>query len=88
MQSQSRFLDDMAQLVTNAMGVAHGARGEAETAFRSLMERWMTERDFVSREEFDAVEAMARRAREENAELAARVAALEARLEGGGGPAA
>ncbi len=81
MQSRNRILDDMAQLMTNAMGVAQGAREEAETAFRSMMDRWLAERAFVTREEFDAVRAMAQKAREENEELKARIAALEAAQE-------
>jgi BMFP domain-containing protein YqiC len=79
MQSRNRFLDDMSQLMTNAMGVAQGARTEAETAMKSLMDRWLADRDFVTREEFDAVRAMAQKAREENEALSARLAALEAK---------
>ncbi len=86
MQSRSKFLDDVSQLMTNAMGVAQGARTEAETMFRSLTERWLADRDLVTREEFEAVRAMARTAREENAALAARLAALEARLAGSAPP--
>jgi BMFP domain-containing protein YqiC len=78
MQSRNKFLDDIAQLATNAMGVAQGAREEAETAFRSMIDRWLADRDFVTREEFDAVRAMAQKAREENEALKARLAALEA----------
>jgi BMFP domain-containing protein YqiC len=78
MQSRNKFLDDMSQLMTNAMGVAQGAKTEAETAFKGLVDRWMADRNFVSREEFDAVRAMAQKAREENEALAARIAALEA----------
>jgi BMFP domain-containing protein YqiC len=78
MQSRNKFLDDMSQLMTNAMGVAQGAKTEAETAFKSLVDRWMADRDFVTREEFDAVRAMAQKAREENAVLEARIATLEA----------
>jgi hypothetical protein len=79
MQSRNKLLDDISQLMTNAMGVAQGARTEAETAVKSLMDRWMADRDFVTREEFEAVRAMAQKAREENAALEARIAALEAR---------
>jgi BMFP domain-containing protein YqiC len=43
----------------------------------SMMDRWLADRDFVTREEFDAVRAMAQKAREENEALAARIAALE-----------
>ena len=80
MQSRSKFLDDMSQLMTNAMGVAQGARTEAETAMKSMMDRWLAGRDFVTREEFDAVQAMARKAREENDALSARLALLEEKL--------
>jgi len=58
--------------------VAQGAKDEAETAMKSLMDRWLADRDFVTREEFDAVRAMAQKAREENEALSARIAALEA----------
>ena len=77
MQTRNKMFDDISQLMTNAMGVAQGAREEAETAMKSMIDRWLADRDFVTREEFDAVQAMARNAREENAELAARLEALE-----------
>lgn len=80
MQTRNKFFDDMSQLMTNAMGVAQGAKTEAETAMKGLIDRWMADRDFVTREEFDAVRAMAVKAREENAALEARIAALEAKL--------
>jgi len=83
MQSRNKFFDDMSQLMTNAMGVAQGAKTEAETAMKGLIDRWMADRDFVTREEFDAVRAMAQKAREENATLEARIAALEAAAAGG-----
>jgi BMFP domain-containing protein YqiC len=79
MQTRNKFFDDMSQLMTNAMGVAQGAKTEAETAMKGFIDRWMADRDFVTREEFDAVRAMAQKAREENDALAARIAALEAR---------
>ncbi|MEP4197818.1 MAG: accessory factor UbiK family protein [Aliishimia sp.] len=78
MQTRSRIFDDLSQLMTNAMGVAQGARDEAETAAKSLVDRWLADRDFVTREEFDAVRAMAQKAREENEALLARIVALEA----------
>ena len=79
MQTRNKIFDDLSQLMTNAMGVAQGARTEAETAMKGVIDRWLAERDFVTREEFDAVRAMAQKAREENAALAARLEALEAR---------
>ena len=77
MQTRNKFFDDMSQLMTNAMGVAQGAKDEAENAMKSLVDRWLADRDFVTREEFDAVRAMAQKAREENDALKARIAALE-----------
>ena len=79
MQTRNKILDDISQLMTNAMGVAQGAKDEAETAMSSMMDRWLADRDFVTREEFDAVRAMAQKAREENEALKARVDALEAK---------
>ncbi|WP_334193236.1 accessory factor UbiK family protein [Pararhodobacter sp.] len=79
MQPGNKIFDDLSKLMTNAMGVAQGARAEAETAMKSLMDRWFADRDFVSREEFDAVRAMAQKAREENEALKARIEALEAK---------
>jgi len=77
MQTRSKMFDDLSQLMTNAMGVAQGARDEAETAMKGMIDRWLADRDFVTREEFDAVRAMAQKAREENAALKARLDALE-----------
>ena len=77
MTTQNRFFDDMSKLMTNAMGVAQGARTEAETAMKSWIDRWLADRDFVTREEFEAVREMAIKARTENAELKARLDALE-----------
>lgn len=77
MQTRNKVLDDISQLMTNAMGVAQGARQEAETAMKSMIDRWLADRDFVTREEFDATRAMAQKAREENEALKARIEALE-----------
>ena len=77
MQGGNKIFDDLSQLMTNAVGVAQGAKTEAETAMKGFIDRWMAERNFVTRDEFDAVRAMAQKAREENDALAARIAALE-----------
>ena len=77
MQTRNKVLDDISQLMTNAMGVAQGAKTEAETTMKSLMDRWLADRDFVTREEFDAVRSMAQKAREENEALKARLDALD-----------
>jgi len=78
MQTRNRIFDDISQLMTNAMGVAQGAKDEAETAFKGMLDRFLADRDLVTREEFDAVRAMAEKARAENDALSARIAALEA----------
>jgi len=85
MDTQNRFFDDLSKMMTNAMGVAQGARSEAENALKSMMDRWLADRNFVTRDEFDAVRAMAQKAREENEALKARIAALE---NAGNGPGA
>ena len=77
MQTRNKIFDDISQLMTNAMGVAQGAKDEAETSMKSMLDRWLADRDFVTREEFDAVRAMAQKAREENEALKARLDALE-----------
>lgn len=79
MQSRNKVFDDISQLMTNAMGVAQGAKDEAQTAMSSMVDRWLADRDFVTREEFEAVRTMAVRAREENAALMARIEALESK---------
>jgi len=79
-QTNNRFLDELAKLMTDAAGAAQGMRRDFETMVRSQGERMLREMDVVQREEFEAVKAMAVKAREENEQLAARVAALEARL--------
>ena len=81
MQTQSAFFDELAKLMSEAAGAADGARREAETVFRSQLQRLVADMEFVSREEFEVVRDMARAAREENEALAARITALEQRLE-------
>ena len=79
MQTRNKFFDDVSQMMTNAMGVAQGAKDEAENAMKGLVDRWLADRDFVTREEFGAVRAMAQKAREENEALKARLDKLEAK---------
>lgn len=80
MQSQNKILDDMAKVASSAMGVAAGLRDEVEARFREQLERLLNQMDLVPREEFDAVRAVAVKAREEQEALSAQVAALERRL--------
>ena len=78
MQTDNRFLDDLARVATSALGTLQGVRDEMSALVRQQVERMIGGLDLVSREEFDAVRAMAAKAREENEALAARIAALEA----------
>lgn len=80
-QTSNRLLDDLAKLMTDAAGAAQGLRGEMQTLMRSQGEKFLREMDLVQREEFEAVKAMAVKAREQNEKLEARLAALEAKLE-------
>ena len=80
MQSQNRFFDDMARVAAGAMGALSGVRGEIEARFRDQLERILAGMDLVSREEFEAVKAMAAKAREEQEVLLQRIAELEERL--------
>ncbi len=78
MQTRNRLLDDLARVATGALGVAAGMRREAEEALRARFARVLEQGGFVSREEFDAVRAMAAKARAENEALEKRIAVLEA----------
>lgn len=78
MQSQNRFFDDLARVAAGAMGTLSGVRGEVESRLREQLERVLSGMDLVSREEFEAVKAMAAKARAEQEELARRVVELEA----------
>ena len=80
MQTRNKILDDLSQLMTNAMGVAQGARTEAETAMKGMIDRFLADRDLVTRDEFDAARAMAQKAREENETLKSKLEALTARI--------
>jgi BMFP domain-containing protein YqiC len=81
-QTSNRVFDELGRLMTDAASVAQGVRREAETLFRSQMERFIADMDLVKREDFDVVREMASKARAENEALSARIAALEARLSG------
>lgn len=84
MQRNSRILDDLGQLMTNAMGVAQGARSEAEAAFRSRLEHWLHQNGLASGRELDALGDEIGRLRAANAALVHRVEVLEAALGRGG----
>jgi BMFP domain-containing protein YqiC len=80
MQTDNRFLDGMAKFLTNAAGAAQAFKSEMEVMVKARIEKMIADLDFVPRDEFDAVKAMAAKARTDNEKLAARVAELEARL--------
>jgi BMFP domain-containing protein YqiC len=79
-QTRGRLFDDLSRLMTDAAGLAEGAKREVETLARAQLERLMAGMDLVSREEFEAVREMAALARTQNDKLEARISALEAKL--------
>jgi BMFP domain-containing protein YqiC len=83
MQTDNRVLDQFARFFTDAAGAARAFKSEMEVMMKARMERMIADLDFVPREEFDAVKAMAAKARAENEKLAARIAELEGKLGGG-----
>lgn len=83
MQTKGKLFEDLAQLMTNAMGVAQGARQEFETGLDSWLDRWLASRNLVTRDEFESVQMMARKAREDNELLAQRIKQLEQAQNGG-----
>ena len=87
MQTENRLLDDLARVATGALGALTGVRDEIEARLKEQVERVLGRMNLVRREEFDAVQAMASKARAAQEALEERVAALEARL-GGRPPAA
>ena len=78
MQINNRFLDDLARVASGALGVAAGVKGEVEALLRQRFERILTDMDLVGREEFEAVKAMAAKARAEQETLGEKLARLEA----------
>ena len=80
MQTENPLLDGLAKFFTDAAGAASSVRSELDTFMRQRLERLVADMDFVPREEFEAVKAMAAKARAENEALAARIAALESKI--------
>jgi BMFP domain-containing protein YqiC len=78
-QTDNPFLDGMARILTDAAGAAKSVRDEIDTFVKQRLERLVADMDFVPREEFEAVKAMAAKARAENERLEARIAALESK---------
>jgi BMFP domain-containing protein YqiC len=82
MQSENKLFDDFVRMVNGVAGTMAGVGREAESSMREKMREWMAGADFVSRDEFEAVKAMAAVARDENEILKSRIAALEAKVAG------
>ena len=92
MADRPRLLDDLAGMAGGAVSALAGLRDEAEAMVRARVDETLRRLDLVRREEFDAIAAMAAKARDGQEAAEARLAALEAKLEeltrkpGGGGP--
>ncbi|MEO7239818.1 MAG: accessory factor UbiK family protein [Sphingomicrobium sp.] len=82
MQSENRMFDDLVKMVNGVAGTMAGAGREAEASMREKMREWVGGSDFVGRDEFEAVKAMAAAARDENDALKARIATLEGKAAG------
>ena len=80
MQSQNRFFDDLARVAAGALDTISGVKTEVETRLREQLEKVLAGMDLVSRDEFEAVKAMAAKARSEQEDLAKRMAELESKL--------
>ena len=80
--TSNRLLDEFARLLTDAAGAAQGVRREVETVVKGQVERLLKEMDVASREEVEVLRDMLAAAREESEQLASRVQALEARVQG------
>jgi BMFP domain-containing protein YqiC len=80
MQSENRFFDDLARVASGAFGAVAGLRTEMETLVKQRFERLLADMDLVRRDEFEAVKAMAARARSEQEDLTTRLEALEAKV--------
>lgn len=81
MQTENRLLDDLARMANGALNTLSGLREEIENRVRERVERMLADMDMVPREEFDAVKAMAQKARAEQEDLAAKVSELERRID-------
>jgi BMFP domain-containing protein YqiC len=88
MQSENRMFDDLVKMVNGMAGTFAGMGREAEQSAREKMREWIGGMDFVGRDEFEAVKAMAAAARDENEALKARLNAVEAKLGAAPAPAA
>jgi BMFP domain-containing protein YqiC len=80
MQTENRLLDDLARMANGALNTLSGLREEFETRVRERVERILADMDMVPREEFEAVRAMAQKARTEQEDLAAKIAGLERKV--------
>ncbi len=82
MQTDNRFLDDLAKVASGALGSVSGVKHEVEMRIQQQLERLLGRMNLVSRDEFDAMKAVAQAAREAQIRLEARILSLEARLAG------
>ena len=77
MQTRNKIFDDLSELMTNALGVAQGAKDEADTAVKGVIDRWVADKDLATREEFEVLKIMFEKLGKENADLKSRIEILE-----------
>jgi BMFP domain-containing protein YqiC len=87
MQTSNRLLDDLAKVANGAASTLTGMKSEVETVIRQQLQRLLNDADLISREEFDAIKAVATKARAEQEKLELRIKNLEAKLGGKKAPA-
>jgi BMFP domain-containing protein YqiC len=87
MQTRNPLFDDLAKMANGAMGALSGVKDEMEARFRDQIAKILDGMDIPRRDEFEAVKAMAAKAREENEDLKKQIADLQAKLAGAGPPA-
>ena len=80
MQTSNRFFDDLAKVANSAVSTLAGVKGEIEDMVSQRLERFLADMDVVPRDEFEAIKAVAVKARAEQEKLEKRMARLEARL--------
>lgn len=80
MQTKSPVFDDLANLLSNAVGAAKGVGDEVKAAARSRADAVIADMDLVGREEFDIVKQMAAEARDEVEALQKTVKSLKAEI--------
>ena len=77
MQFKNPFIDNLSKVMADAFGAAHSAKNEAENVFKAYLDGWLADRDFVTREEFEALKLSVEELRNKNKPSAKRKKSLK-----------